>query len=469
MLECSRGMCRVRVMTVNGPVPVSDWEASIFEFLETPIPEPVLERGAKTVTDVLAAMVAGSAAEPYAEAWADADLPPGAATVVGSGRTTAPVQAATLNGTAAIVQEIEEGHNTGGHVGAGIVAGGLAMAEHVDADGATLVESCVRAYELCTRLEQAIFVMKDRINDAVPWLVRDPHSTWTTVGPAIAAVCCTDPDPSMVRETFRLAANRTVVSMEDPYEEGPPSRNLTAGASAGVGVTMAQLAQAGIPGSAGAMIGVYDPFEEMLPDGFSPLFDDLGEEWTITQNYFKPYPSCRYTHAPLDALRGLDHELEPDEIERLVVETYANAAEMAHTTPTTLTSAKFSTPYVLARYLHSGNVTLEHFTPGAIAEEDVQTLADRVEVRVADEFETAFPDDWGARVTVEFRDGDTTSAERAYPSGDYREPIPDDTFAARIESVLAYGLPDDPHGMAESVSSPTEYSARDIGTALRTE
>lgn len=450
--------------------PTAEWEASIFEFLEAPIPEPVLDRGAKTVADVLTATVAGSAAEPYDRLWDEVDLPPGEATVVGSNRTTAPIQAATLNGTAAIVQEVEEGHNTGGHVGVGIVIGALAMAEHADADGETLVESCVRAYELCARLENAIFAMKDRLNDAVPWLIRDPHSTWTTVGPAVAGVLCTDPEPATVRETFRLAANRAVVSMDDPYESGPPSRNVTAGASAGVGVAMAQLGRAGMPGSAAAMDAVYGPFEELLPDGFASLFADLGEHWAITENYFKPYPSCRYTHAPLDALREIDRELEPDVVDRIVVETYANAVDMAHPAPETLTGAKFSIPYVLSRYLHSGELALEHFEPEAIADDRVQRLADRVEVREGEEWNAAFPDDWGARVTVELDDGTTVSAERAYPRGDHRDPLSDDEFEERLENLLTYGLPAaDADRASEVVRAARAHDARAIGAALRPE
>ncbi|MEM4782692.1 MAG: MmgE/PrpD family protein [Halalkalicoccus sp.] len=455
-------------MATDTPTPVREWEARVFDFLEAPIPEEVLERGEDTVADVLAATVAGSAAEPYVEVWEATDLPPGPATVVGTDRTTAPVQAATLNGTAAIVQEIEEGHNTGGHVGAGIVVGALAMAEQADADGETLVESCVRAYELCARLERAIFAMKARLNRAVPWLLRDPHSTWTTVGPAVAGALCADPDPAVAQNAFRLGANRAVISMDDPYEAGPPSRNVTAGTSAGVGVAMAQLAIAGLPGSGHAVAAVYDPFADLLPEGFGTLFDDLDEQWAISENYFKPYPSCRYTHAPVDALREIDREFRPEEIDRIVVETYANAADMAHTDPETLTSAKFSIPYVLARYLYSGDVALKHFSPEAIADESVQELANRVEVRAAEEFDNAFPEDWGARVTVALRDGDLVSAERAYPRGDYRDPILDDEFADRLESLLTYRLRDSNYERAcDVVRSPSAFDACELGETLR--
>ncbi|WP_226040245.1 MmgE/PrpD family protein [Natrinema sp. DC36] len=455
-------------MTASQPEPASPWEASIFDFLERPIPDPVLERGAMTVADVLAATAAGSAVEPYEAAWEAVDLPEGPATVVGSSRTTSPVQAATLNGTAAITQEIEEGHNTGGHVGAGIVVGALAMAEGADADGETLVESCVRAYEICARLEEAIFVMKGRLNESVPWLVRDPHSTWTTVGPALAGVLCTLPDPGAAREAFRLAANRAVVSMDDPYEAGPPSRNLTAGASAGVGVTMAQLAQAGIPGSPDVMQAVYDPFEGILPDGFADLFADLGDHWAITENYFKPYPSCRYTHAPIDALREIDGPTDSDAIDRIVVETYANATDMARPDPETLTGAKFSIPYVLARYLTGGELRLEDFEPERLADDAVRALADRVVVEKDDEFEAAFPENWGARVTLEYTDGRTATGERAYPAGDYRDPIEPAAFDDRLRTLLEYGLPGAGDDAFAVVRSPRDHDARDIGSQLRT-
>ncbi|MFC5972119.1 MmgE/PrpD family protein [Halomarina salina] len=461
-------------MTREPPEPVREWEAAVFEFLDAPVPEEVLEHGAKTVADVLAATVAGSAAPPYRETWAAMDLPAGPATVLGTDRTTAPMQAAALNGTAAIVQEVEEGHNTGGHVGSGIVVGGLAVAEATDASGEQFVEACVRAYEVCARLEEALFRMKGRINDAVPWLVRNPHATWTVVGPALAGVLATGADTATVRETFRLAANRAVVSMDDPYASGPPSRNLTAGASASVGVLMAQQARAGMTGSGGVIEAVYDPFDddEADPGWLTDRFADLGERWESTYNYFKPYPSCRYTHPPLDALRDVDgvSQFDPDDIDRIVVETYANAAEMRRQDPDTLTGAKFSIPYVLARYLQSGEVTLEHFDPESIADPAVRSLAERVEVRVDSAFEAAFSEDWGARVTVELTDGSRHAAERTYPRGDYRDPIDDEAFDERLRTLLAWGLPDAAVADAHDALSTLRRSAvRDTATALATD
>jgi len=176
---------------------------------------------------------------------------------------------------------------------------------------------------------------------------------------------------------------------------------------------------------------VYDPFEELLPDGFASQFETLGEEWAIAEHYFKPYPSCRYTHPPLDALReaidgragdgsersGDRQAIDPADVEAITVRTFANATDMSHAEPETMTAGKFSAPYVLGDVPLSGSVDLDHFTAEALADETVQSVAARVELREDDGYEAAFPESWGASVVVELRDGTTLTGARDYPPG----------------------------------------------------
>ncbi len=428
------------------------WEQQVNEFLQQPVPDEIKEYGQRTVADVCVATVAGSAIPSIATVAETMDCASGEASVLGSNRRIAPNQAALLNAAAAIAQEIEEGHNTGGHVGASIVAGGLPVAEAEAIDGETFIEHSVRVYEICVRLERAIFAMKDKLNDAVPWLIRNPHSTWTTVGPALMAALCRGATPEQLRETFRIAANLSVVSMHDPYAEGAPARNFTAGFSAQAGVSVALTGMAGLTGSQAAIEEVYDPFEDVLKDGFASEFETLGQDWEISQQYLKPYPSCRYTHPPLDALQDALNKAEtteengtspidPDQIEQITVETFGNATEMSHTEPDTLTGAKFSTPYVLARYLLDGAITLDSFTPEKIDESRVKAIANRVSLRQSERFENTFPESWGAAVQITFDDGTELTGEREYPRGDYREPLSNSAYQERNQELLAAGLP----------------------------
>lgn len=422
--------------------PVRDWERRTYNFLAAPVPPEIREAGGHVVRDVLAAAVAGSAAEQHVTVLRDASFADGDASVLGTDRQVDPAAAAMCNVAAAITQEIEEGHDRGGHVGASIVAGAVGVAETENVDGATFVNACVRSYELCARLEYAIFAIKGRLNDAVPWLIRDPHSTWTTVGPALTAALCVGADEDAIRETFRVAANLAVVSMHDPYAEGAPARNFTAGFSAQAGVTAATLAAAGLRGSAAAVGAVYDPFTDLLDEGeFDALFESLGEEWWILDRYHKPYPSCRYTHAPLDALRDADcSDLLPVDVSRIDVFTYRNGVDMAHAHPDTLTAAKFSTPYVLARWITDGEISLDAFGSDHLGEESVWSLAERVHLHEDEAYERAFPESWGARVEVTTVSGETLTGSRAYPRGDRRDPLSPDELRTRNRTLLVHGL-----------------------------
>ncbi|ELZ27965.1 MmgE/Prp family protein [Halogeometricum pallidum JCM 14848] len=450
--------------------PVRDWERAVYDFSTTSVPPEVREAGSHVVADVLAAAVAGAAAEQHADVLRDAAFAGGNASVLGTDRRVDPASAALCNTAAAITQEIEEGHNRGGHVGASVVAGAVGVAEANDVDGATFVDACVRSYELCTRLEYAIFAMKARLNDAVPWLLRDPHSTWTTVGPAFTAAVCAGADADTLRETFRVAANLAVVSMHDPYAEGAPARNFTAGFSAQAGVSAATLTAAGLRGSAAAVSEVYDPFADLLAEGeFDGLFESLGTEWWIGERYHKPYPSCRYTHAPLDALReaGVD-DLTPDDVTRIDVHTYRNGVDMGHTRPETLTAAKFSTPYALARWVADGEVSLEHFESESLADDAVQSLTERVRLHEDDEFERAFPGSWGARVVVTTDAGETRTGRRPHPRGDYRDPLSTADLRERNRALLAYGLGDDAADEAlDALSSVADAPVSETVDALR--
>lgn len=424
--------------------PVREWEANVYEFLTADIPESAMNAGSNVVLNVVAATVAGSTVSAHQHAQA-APLADGNATVLGTDKAYHPTHSALLNTAAAITPEIEEGHNWGGHVGASIVAGAIGVAEAENCSGEEFVKACVRSYELCVRIEYAIFAMKAKLNEAVPWLLRDPHATWTTIGPALTAAQCMGATEEQLREVFRTAANLAVISMHDPYEEGAPARNFTAGYSAQAGVSAAILAMSGVKGSATAIADVYDPFQSMLEEGeFDRLFSELGTVWEIENAYFKWAPSCRYTHPPLDALEQMDIEaIRPSEIESIDVYTYANAVAMGQKHPKTMTGAKFSIPYVLARRLVDGPLELADFMSAAVADTATQQLADRVNVHHDDAFEAAFPDEWGASVEVTLTSGETLHKTCPYPKGDYRNPLSETAFRSLCKDLFATAVGDE--------------------------
>jgi len=144
--------------------------------------------------------------------------------------------------------------------------------------------------------------MKDRMNDAIPWLVRNPHSTWTTVGAGRDERPLSGRDPEELTETFRIAANLAVVSMHDPYAEGAPARNFTAGFSAQAGVTAALTALAGLEGLARGDRGGVRPLRGAAAGRIrQPVRDarrGVGDRGTLLQTVpVLPVPTRRSTRS----------------------------------------------------------------------------------------------------------------------------------------------------------------------------
>ncbi|WP_254838898.1 MmgE/PrpD family protein [Natronomonas marina] len=447
-----------------------EWMAQAIEFLSSPVPEPVLDEGVLVLADVLSAAVAGADTAANERVATGMQVAAGNASIVGTGRTASPGNAALVNGTTAISAEIEEGHNRGGHVGAGIVAGGFALGEAADADGESLLEGIVKAYELCTRIEHAIWSMKDRLDDVTPWHLRDPHGTWTTVGPAVAGAIAMGCDDETVVEAFRLGANLAVLSMHDPYREGSPARNVTSGLSTQVGVNAALLADAGLAGSRAAIREVYDPLREMDETSFDRSFGELGEAWSITENYYKFTPSCWYTHAPLAALDTVVDDVRVDEVESIDVFTYNRASALDHTDCATPTSGKFSTPYVLARKLigDGADLWLDDFDESSLSDPATRALADRVGLHRDPEYEDRFPDHRSARVEVTHTDGTTLEAECVDAPGDHRNFPGNDALEGKFERLLETRLDAGATDALEVLLDVRHRSVRDVGAALRT-
>jgi 2-methylcitrate dehydratase PrpD len=113
---------------------------------------------------------------------------------------------------------------------------------------------------------------------------------------------------------------------------------------------------------------------------------DLGEHFEGEHLSFKPWPSCRGTHAFVDAALSLrdEHDLDPDGIESVVcrggpiLEMLVKPKDQK-LRPTTAIDAKFSLPFTVAAALTDGKVTLATYSPDRLVDERILALAARVE------------------------------------------------------------------------------------------
>jgi 2-methylcitrate dehydratase PrpD len=136
----------------------------------------------------------------------------------------------------------------------------------------------------------------------------------------------------------------------------------------------------------------------------------LGETYETMKIGVKPYPSCRYTHAALDALIAMrrEHNFTPDQIKRVEIGLHRNgitltgdAATKRH--PTSIVGGQFSMFFTGAVALDQGRFGWDDYAK--LGDAGVNALADRFDVVQDDGLEIGRSHPFGARVAVTTADG----------------------------------------------------------------
>jgi 2-methylcitrate dehydratase PrpD len=403
--------------------------AASLEFIE--LPRAVREQTAWILADTLAAIVAGSAEPELVQA--SHRLRAGAsgdAVLLGQGRTTAPLTAALINGTAGTFLEMDEGNRfSRGHPAVHVIPAVLALASTADYgdDGHRLMSAVVTGYEIGSRLGAA-----GQLRGSM-----HPHGTWGTIGAAAACARLSGQSPEQMREIINIAASMTIASSKRTMLEGGLVRNTYAGLSNHNGMLALTLAQCGFSGERdgpGSLLGA------IVSDRFDPraAIDGIGSQWHLMQNYFKLHSCCRYNHGALDALDRIASAAPlptPDDIASIEVHSYHLAAELDDPAPRNTLAAKFSVPFALATRIVHGHSRLASFTWDAVREERVLALAARIRIHEDPAMSARLPAERPARVTIRLRDGSTRTAEVGANRGDDADPYSRDELASKFHDL----------------------------------
>lgn len=183
------------------------------------------------------------------------------------------------------------------------------------------------------------------------------------------------------------------------------------GAMAGVSAVM--LAQAGFTGAPAVTV-------ETQPTHWA----DLGARWRIMDQYFKPYPVCRWAQAPIEGVLALRRTLglTADRIERIEVETFHELIRLACRRPTSTEEAQYSTSFPCAVAAVHGDVRPEHVAQAALDDPEVLRLSEGLVMREHDRANALFPGTRLARVTLVLRDGRRIAGDWQTPRWDAEAP-----------------------------------------------
>jgi 2-methylcitrate dehydratase PrpD len=164
---------------------------------------------------------------------------------------------------------------------------------------------------------------------------------------------------------------------------------------------------------------------------------DPDAAWQLVQTSIKPWPCCRHTHPVVDAAIELHGKRSGRDIASVQIDTYQAALDVCdRAQPDNEYAAKFSLHHTVAVALANGQVGFDSFNAGA--RDDYAALRELVNVAATEPFKSAYPDQWGARVTAALADGETIVAERPVARGDPELALDDEQMLSKARMLLDY-------------------------------
>ena len=161
------------------------------------LPAEAAEQAKHHLLDTLASMISGSDLPPGQAAlrYISSHAGKGAATIVGSALTAAPIDAALANGVMAHADETDDSHNASrSHPGCAVVPAALAAGEQFGIDGARFLRAVTLGYDVGTRVVLAMGGFEFSYESSLA-----THSIAGTFGAAAAAACAAGLDTREMR------------------------------------------------------------------------------------------------------------------------------------------------------------------------------------------------------------------------------------------------------------------------------
>ena len=419
------------------------------------VPDDVLQTAAWWVLDWLGAAAAGLDSDPGRIMLEHTGAQPGgSSSCIGMAATRSTQVAALHNGTISHVVEMDDVHRAAIiHPAVVIVPAALAVAEQTGASGRDFLTAVVLGYEAAIRVGESV--------GKTHYFHWHNTSTCGVFGATAAAGWLLGLDRQ--RMTWALGnAGSQAGGLWEFIADGAMSKVLHAGRAAANGVLAAELGALGFTGARKILEGRQGFFAATAPDGNpSAVTAGLGEGWKLPGSSIKPYPSCRHTHAAVDAtleLRG-EYGLSLADVDRIEIDAYQATLDLTdNPTPAHPYAAKFSVHYCVARALADGALRPADFTDELIAEPAMRDLMLRTTARLDPELDVLAPQQLPSRVTMQLKDGRKIEHLVLAAKGDPEAPLTEQELTDKFLGLIA-GSPYESRG-AELVKLVTGLSSR---------
>ncbi|MCC7426029.1 MAG: MmgE/PrpD family protein [Alphaproteobacteria bacterium] len=364
----------------------------------------------------------------------------GAASVFGDAKKYSPAAAAMLNGALGHSLDFDDTHAEGSlHPGCPVIAAAFSAAEMVGASGKEVLAGVIAGYEVTCRLSMAL-VPGDHYDRGY-----HPTATCGAFGAAAAAGRIFRMSAEQIENAFGIVLSQAAGSMQF-LVNGAWTKRFQVGWAATNGLVAASLAREGYIGAAEAVEGRHAFLHAYAPNARrEKAVAELGSVYELMKTAVKPYPSCRYGHAAIDAARMLRAEkgLKADEILKVEIGLpekgmlLIGAPYEKKASPENVVDGQFSANFVVASALATGQMTWDSYE--LISDQAVQGLCKKITSAVDAEVQAEFPRNMAGKVTVTTPRGTFTkfvSIPKGEPENFLTAEELKDKFAGLADSIL---------------------------------
>ncbi len=363
--------------------------------------------------------------------------------VFGDAARYTPAGAAFLNGALAHSLDFDDTHAAGSlHPGAPVIPAALAAGEMVGASGADVLAGIIAGYEVTCRVALAL--------PAGEHYDRGFHPTATcgafgAFGAAAAAARVFGLDAEGVAGALGTVLSQCAGSLQF-LVNGAWTKRFQVGWAATNGLMAATLVREGFKGAAEALEGRHGFLHAYAPNpNPERAVQDLGRVFELMATAVKPYPSCRYGHAGIDAALALRaaNDLKPGEITAVTL-GLPRAGMMLigqpadkKANPENVVDGQFSGPFVISSALATGAMGWDSYNH--LRDPVLRDLLPKVTCEFDPEIEAEFPANMSGKLTIEAggkRFSQTVVVPKGEPSNFLTEAELRAKFAGLADTVL---------------------------------
>ena len=408
------------------------------------IPADVVEKTKHHLLDLLGIMVCAKfeadSSEPVTASAMELGGTPGKCTAVGNSETFTPALAALINGVYAHSLDFDDTHRRASlHPGAPVIPAALAIAESTGADGKTLTTGIVAGYDVTCKVSIA----------AKPKVHYDrgfhPTATAGLFGATAAGASILKLDRAATQNAFGINSSQAAGSMQF-LENGAWNKRVHVGFAAHNAIYSLTMAQKGV-------LGASHPFEgdagffHAYSDGANPedALQGLGKDFEISNTALKPYPSCRFSHGPIDLILEMvqEEDIRGDEIEEMTIGLASKGMDIIgipadrKRRPKTVVDGQFSMHFTGAIAAAHRRMTWADYAK--LSDPEIIQLMDRIHVVQDPEAEALYPDNLAGSVTIKAR-GKSSRRFIDLSKGEPEKPLSWDEVVAKFDDLAAAGI-----------------------------